>query len=141
MLLEISLFYLNSRATVHISPDPYSFASLTPIQQRSIQEVGGSTIAVMGIGSICLQTSKGTYLELDNVLHVPKSTIHLLSISRVAKQAGITVTFNNTDITLIRTSIKAIIATATLILKQELYALDISTHQAYAIHVSPNLTT
>lgn len=94
--LETLPFYLDSGATVHITPDPSDFTSLTKIPERPIHGVGGSTIAATAIGRICLQTQDGSMLELDDALLVPKSTVRLLSISKLARHANIETIFNKT---------------------------------------------
>ncbi|KAG5725581.1 Copia protein [Termitomyces sp. T112] len=74
-------FYLDSGATVHISPNAPDFNTLTPILHKPIRGVGGSTISATAIGKIRLRLANGSYLVLDNALYVPKATVKLLSIS------------------------------------------------------------
>ena len=45
-------FFLDSGATVHISPDASDFIMLKPISKRPIQGVGGTYIAATGVSTI-----------------------------------------------------------------------------------------
>ena len=52
-------FWLDTGASVHISPDPSDFYSLRLIPQRAIKGLGDSSVTAIGIGSIRL-SSYGT---------------------------------------------------------------------------------
>ncbi|KAH0578444.1 hypothetical protein H2248_012588 [Termitomyces sp. 'cryptogamus'] len=132
-------FFIDSAATLHISPDVTDFITINPIHERPICGVGGSSIAAMGISTIRLCVAEGTYLELENALHVPKSTVHLLSVSKLAWQIGIATTFDDIGAALTNKSNGKLVATSTLILKRDLYALDLLSEHAFAVHASPNL--
>lgn len=139
--LDILPFYLDSGATVHISPDRSDFLDLTPIPDRQIRGVGGSDIAATGIGSIRLNVRDGTHIVIDNALYVPKSTVRLLSVSKLAKSSGIYTTFNDNGAMLIKKDSNTIIATGSLIPKKDLYALNLHHDHAYAIYASPSIIT
>ena len=139
--LQTGPFFLDSGATVHISPDVADFIMLKPIHEQPIQGVGGSCIAVTGLGTIQLQSDQQNHLDLKNILHIPKSTICLLSVSKLAQQNGVVSTFDNTKVTLYSKTGSEVIATGTLLPKHGLYALNIHNHQALAVHALPNLKT
>ena len=43
--------------------------------------MGNETVSrVVGIGTICLETSVGTKLVLNNVKHAPDGRLHLISV-------------------------------------------------------------
>ena len=79
--LDTHPFFLNSGASIHVSPEQLDFLSLRPISARAIKSVGGSSIMATGIGNIKLCIVWGAYLLLLGVLFVPNSTVHLISIS------------------------------------------------------------
>ncbi|KAJ3501275.1 hypothetical protein NLJ89_g9412 [Agrocybe chaxingu] len=57
-------FYVDTRATAHISPDHTDFITLCPISAHTIKGVGGSFITAIGCGDIKLRISQGKYLIL-----------------------------------------------------------------------------
>lgn len=124
-------FYLDLCATIHISPDASDFTYLKTIPDCSIRGVGGLTITATRIGSICLHTNTGATIELDNILHVPNLTVCLLSISKLAKNAGIITTFDEYGARLTNKFTKTFVASGTLLPNKDLYALDIRLDQAY----------
>ena len=99
---DIYPFYLDSGATIHISPNATDFVSLTPIPNKSIQGVGGSAIFVTAIGKMDLRLADGSHLMLDDALLVSKATVRLLSVSSIAKKNGIFTIFSNTSTTLFK---------------------------------------
>lgn len=139
--LDISPFYLDLGATVHISPDQTDFCNLTPILERSICGVSGSAIAATGIGSIKLSVGEGHYITIENALHVPKLTVRLLSVSKLAKINGISTTFDDIGATLIRKSTNTIVATGTLAPRKNLYALNFHLDHALTTHALPDAKT
>ena len=145
VLTSVSLntlpFYLDSGATVHITPNPSDFTSLTPIPERPIRGVGGSTIVATAIGKICLHTKNGSILELDDVLLVPKSTVRLLSISKLAKRTDIETIFDESGAKLVHKTTKEIIATGTLLPNKNLYAIDLYLDHVLTIHASADIET
>ncbi|KAF8626456.1 hypothetical protein AX17_006555 [Amanita inopinata Kibby_2008] len=62
--LEEHLFYCNTGATVHLSPEPSDFVLLQQITSRSVKGVGGSSISALGIGDIRLCIAPGLYITL-----------------------------------------------------------------------------
>lgn len=138
---EALSFYLDSGATVHITPNQSDFLSLSPIPECSICGVGGSSIAATRIGKICLHVQGGAVLELDDALLVPKSTVRLLSISKLAKHAGIETAFNNTGAILTKTPMRTVIATGNLLPNKNLYALNLQCEHALTMHDAPDIQT
>jgi hypothetical protein len=90
-------FFLDSGATVHISPDAHDFYDLKAISPHSICDVGRSTISAVGIGSVRLPIAKGAHIQLDNVLYIPNATVHLISISSLCRDSQFTAHFDDTS--------------------------------------------
>lgn len=124
---------------MHITPDPSDFTSLTPIPERPIHGVEGSNIAATAVGKICLQTKDGSTLELHDILLVPKSTVWLLSVSKLAKSANIKTIFDENGAKLVQKPDRDTIATGTLVSNKNLYTIDLLLDQALAIHAPANI--
>ena len=77
-------FYINSGATVHISPEKLDFITLCPISACSVKGVGGSSITTIGLGDIKLRIMRGAHIILQNVLFIPNATVRLISVSMLA---------------------------------------------------------
>ena len=94
-----------------------------------------------GVGKIRLQINEHTHIELEDALHVPESTVHLLSVGKLAQQVGIEIIFDNTKAVIRKKTDGKIIATGTLEPKRGLYALNLLDHQALTVHAGPNIHT
>lgn len=132
---------MDSGATIHISQDATDFTSLQPIQNKPICGVGNSPIVATGVGTICLHTGDGCFLDLKDMLYVPKSTVKVISVSKLTNIFGITTLFTNTKATLTAKSNGKLIATGFLISSCNLYALNTAVDSVLAIHASPDLKT
>ena len=75
-----SPFVLDSRASVHISPDRSNFKTLNPIAPHPITGFGGSCVYASGVGTIDLCTKSGSRITLNHILFVPNSTVRLISV-------------------------------------------------------------
>jgi len=73
-------FILDSGVNCHISPERGDFKSLNPILPLTVNGFGGSSIQAIGMGTIEVSVASGLCLSLMNVLFVPNSKIHLLSV-------------------------------------------------------------
>lgn len=123
---------------IHIFPNVKDFVTIKSVQHRPIWGVGGSAIFATGVGTIHLHTAEGEHLNLENALYVFKSTVQLLSISKLVKHLNMMATFDNSKATLYDSNGKAI-ASATLIPTWGLYALNLSNDQAFMVYKSPDL--
>lgn len=63
--LDDLLFYVNTGATVHISPERLDFLTLHPIAVHSVKGVGGSFITAIGLGNIKLCMARGAHIILQ----------------------------------------------------------------------------
>ena len=67
-------------AASHVTSRKDFFSSYTPGDFGTLS-MGNETVSrVVGIGTICLETSVGTKLVLNNVKHAPDVRLHLISI-------------------------------------------------------------
>ncbi|THU93131.1 hypothetical protein K435DRAFT_861827 [Dendrothele bispora CBS 962.96] len=64
---DITPWYIDSGATIHLSPNRSDFYELKPIPPRAVKGVGGSIIQATGIGVIKIQQATGTRIRLENV--------------------------------------------------------------------------
>lgn len=126
-------FYVDSRATVHISPHRSDFITLQPIILKDIKGVGGSAITAHSIGNIQLYTKQGNLLCLQNALYVPNLTVCLISVSWISIDNQACSTFDNEKVKIVHHSSGKTIAQGTLMQKKKLYAIDLS--DAMAEHV------
>ena len=83
---------LDNSATAHIFNDRDMFISYTPLDpsQTSVATIGEHTTSAAGIGTVRVSwhdddNTLHTY-ELPNVLHFPKSTVNLISVTAFGKQ-------------------------------------------------------
>ena len=70
-----SPFFLDTGATVHITPACDDFFDLHPILPRYVKGVSGSAIHAVGIGSVKLLIGCGAHILLENVLFIPNATV------------------------------------------------------------------
>lgn len=84
--------YLDSGTTAHISPNQSNFISITLIPTRQICEVG---VSIAAIGrTIHVHVAERTYINLKNALYMSKSTVWLLSISKITCEHGKSMMFD-----------------------------------------------
>jgi hypothetical protein len=87
---DMFVIYADTGANIHIFPHRSDFATLKPIEPRSIKGFQGSSINTVGVGSII--TDK---FMLHDVLYVPTAAIHLMSIIRICKANSLEFHFNS----------------------------------------------
>ena len=130
--LDTCPFYLNFGASFHISLESSDFLSLHSITSKAIKGVGGSSIMVTRIGNIKLYIAQGTYITLINVLFVPNSTIHLISISTITHDSTCDIHFSSDSCWINNMTTRAIMACGMLVQLKGLYSLNL--HAPYAEH-------
>jgi len=131
--LESSPFLLDSACTTHISPEHSDFATLHPIADRTVTGIGGSSIKAIGIGTIKLVVTKGSFILLENVLFIPTSTVRLISIACVTESLRCSITFDASTVNL-RNRSGSLFTTGTRLPNRKLYRLDctrLSTEHAF----------
>ena len=124
--LDTRPFFLDSGASVHVSPEQSDFLSLCPISSRAIKGVGGSSILATGIGDIKLRIARGAYLILLGVLFVPNSTVRLISISSLTRDSACHVHFSEKSCWIDNSSTKAVIARGSLAPLKGLYTANLA---------------
>jgi hypothetical protein len=75
--------------------DPCLLYNVRSSPYHSVTAVDGNKLQIMGIGQMAVTLSDRTYL-LDDVLHVPSSTQHLLSVGGMAT-AGVKAVFQDAE--------------------------------------------
>jgi len=75
-----SSWVVDTGAASHVTSRKDFFSSYTPGDFGTLS-MGNETVSrVVGIGAICLETSVGTKLVLNNVKHAPDVRLHLISV-------------------------------------------------------------
>ncbi|EGN92326.1 hypothetical protein SERLA73DRAFT_157062 [Serpula lacrymans var. lacrymans S7.3] len=72
---NVSSMYLDTGTSIHISNVASNFFLLQPTSPHSVNGVGGSSVAALGIGSIKLHLGQGAHFTLHNVLYIPSAMI------------------------------------------------------------------
>lgn len=136
-------FFIDTGATVHISPNKLDFSTLQPINPKAIKGVGGSEISAHGIGNIILKSMEGKVLTLEKALYVPKSTVRLISASRIANDSNAYFHFDNKEVSIYDRTTKGTIARGPLLKEKGLYTINLSNsaEYAYAAHQEANIET
>lgn len=137
-------FYVDSGATVHISPYKSDFITLQPITPKAIKGVGGSAITACGVGNIKLRTAKGDTLMLEDALYVPNSTVRLISVSHLSISNHARSTFDSEGVQIINKSSGSMLAQGPLVQEKKLYTIDLSNavaEHAYSTHQGMDITT
>jgi len=86
------LFYCDSGATSHVSPNCANFSQFQQIPTCTICGLNGTSISAIGRGKIRLHCGKGHTPMLHNALYVPQAAICLISIGWICDN-GLTVIF------------------------------------------------
>lgn len=123
-------FFVDSGATVHISPYKADFTTLQSIAPKAIKGVGGSSIAACGIGNIRLRTTEGNVLALERALYVPKSAVHLISISHMSIDNPTYSHFDDREVRIVDRHTNSIIAKGPLLKNKGLYTVDLHGNDA-----------
>lgn len=118
-------FYMDSGATVHISPCASDFVTLRSIPPRAVKGVGGSSIQAVGIGQIRLQVQNQTEIYLENALYIPTSTVRLISISALTAGMRALITFSRSGVTILDEDSGTLLATGPLIPGKRLYTIEL----------------
>lgn len=139
-------FYLDTGATVHISPDRNDFITLRPIVSRSVRGVGGSSIFAVAIGDIKLNVTQGDPIILRNALYIPKATVRLISVIVLAQDSGVVAHFDDKSCWITNKVTKNIVAQGTVLPNKNLYTLylhssPVTTERAYTAGHTPNIET
>lgn len=137
-------FFVDSGATIHVSPCKSDFITLQPIEPKPIKGVGGSTISACGVGNILLRTAGGNTLPLRNALYVPKSTVRLISVGRLSVDDNLGSYFDKEGVKITNHATNQAIARGPLLSKKSLYTIDLSgaaAEHVYAVHQEADITT
>lgn len=139
-----SPFFINSSATIHISPFKSDFHSIQPIAPKAIKGVRGSTIAAHGVGCIKLYTAQEKLLNLEKALYVPKSAVQLISVSHLSTDNNTYSCFDNHEAHIIDRNTQQVVVKGPLVKEKGLYTLNLLnalTETAYTAQHSITLET
>lgn len=83
-------FYVDTGATVHISPERSDFLTLKPTTARSVKGVGGSSVTAIGMGNIKLLRCTRRLHHLTKCALHPKrnSTLYISQHTRTRQSGG-----------------------------------------------------
>ena len=117
-------FWVDSGASVYITPDKSDFYNLKRIEPREVGGVGKASVTAIGIGDIHLKINGTFTLILRDALYIPGATVRLLSVSALTRDTNINILFNNKACYFIDRDTNQSIAQGTLTSKR-LYSLDL----------------
>ncbi|HEV7735828.1 MAG TPA: DDE-type integrase/transposase/recombinase [Chlamydiales bacterium] len=100
-------YNLDSAATSHCSPIKTDFIKYELIDPKPVKGVNSACIMAIGKGTIKIQLGKGRKLKLINALHVPDTTLRLISIGKICDD-GYRATFSKTRCQIYRSDGKVI---------------------------------
>ena len=137
-------FYVDTGATVHISPEQSDFLTLHPIAVRSIKGVGGSSITTIRLSDFKLRIARGAHIILQNVLYISNTIVRLISVSTLAHDSQVVAHFDEMTCWITNKSTSSAVARGSLLPKKNLYSLNLlSPHTEHALTIShaPDLGT
>ena len=123
-------FWLDSGATIHISPERSDFTSLRSVPPRYIKGLGGMSVLAVAIGDIKIWIGHGTSLILCDVLYVPEAQVRLISVRGLTCDSSVMTHFDHNSCWLTTKSTGTTIAQGSLLTHKNLYALSLSSAQA-----------
>ena len=89
---SLKQWYLDSRASNHVSGDPLVFSSLSPRSGTRITSAGGHSHDVTGVENIVIRLPTGEMQQITHVLYSPGITKNLISVGFLADK-GYTLEF------------------------------------------------
>ena len=85
---------LDSGATDHMTFDSKHFITYNPCPSNGkVQTTYGSMLTVAGVGKV----NNDSLSTLDEVLHIPKLCINLISVQKIAKISSYSILFDDDD--------------------------------------------
>lgn len=81
-----SMWYLDTGSSNHMCGNKSIFSELDESYRSSVKFGDGSTISVMGKGSVQIQTSKSSHQTISNVFYVPGLKSNLLSVGQLQEK-------------------------------------------------------
>ena len=89
-------FWLDTGASVHISPYSTDFLSIASIPPCLVKGLGGSSVTAVGIGDIQLRVGTDIHVRLLNILYIPEAAVWLISICCLTRDSNAIIHFDNT---------------------------------------------
>ncbi|KAF7112444.1 hypothetical protein RHSIM_RhsimUnG0229000 [Rhododendron simsii] len=81
-----SMWYLDTGSSNHMCGNKSIFSELDESYRSSVKFGDGSTISVMGKGSVQIQTSKSSHQTISNVFYIPGLKSNLLSVGQLQEK-------------------------------------------------------
>jgi len=136
-------FYVDSGASIYITPDKTDFYNLKKIEPREVGGVGTTSVTAIGMGDIRLRISTDVTLILHNALYIPAATVRLISVSAITRDSKINILFDDRKCYFIDRISQKTIARGTLTSKR-LYSLNLpgaSTDHVFTVTQPANIET
>lgn len=80
LVCDESRWFVDSGATSHVTPKKELFSSYTPGNFEMLKMGNDNEVEVLGIGTVCLESSNGSRLVLNNVKHAPDVRLNLITV-------------------------------------------------------------
>ena len=132
------LFILDSGVNCHISPECGAFKWLNAIPPLIVKGFSSSLIQAVGMGTIEVSVASGLQLSLTNILYVPNSKIHLLTVSFLNCSGNYITHFNSSSCWVTNYSGTTIIQSA-LSSKHQLSTVTLTSVSVTHIPCSPTI--
>ena len=87
-------FIFDTGASCHISPEASDFKVLKAIPCHPVKGLCSLAIHAVGVGDIDPHIAGGHVLHLTDVLYIPESSVHLLSIHSLNKTSNYSTLFD-----------------------------------------------
>ncbi|HEV7736901.1 MAG TPA: hypothetical protein VGO47_05955, partial [Chlamydiales bacterium] len=137
-------FWVDTGASVHISPNKNDFISLYPIPPKLVGGLSATSVTAIGIGDVKLRIGRGAFILLKNVLYIPDSRVRLISVRCLTRDSNVTAHFTDSECWLTHNSTGTVLVRGLLTPNKNLYSLRLSsTHaeHAFVTQSTPDLHT
>ena len=133
-------FWVDSGASVYITPDKSDFYMLKRIKPKEVGGVGKASVTAIGVGNIHLKINGTFTLILRDALYIPGATVRLISVSALTRDTNINILFDNKACYFLDRNTNQNIAQGTLTSKR-LYSLNLhNTSVNHAFITTPSAT-
>ncbi|HEV7735895.1 MAG TPA: hypothetical protein VGO47_00765, partial [Chlamydiales bacterium] len=142
--ITIGPFWLDTGASIHISPNKDDFITLRRIKPRPVGGLTAMSVIAIGIGDIKIRVGRGAYILLKDVFFIPDSKVRLISVRCLTRDHSAVAHFDESRCWLTHKSTGNVLARGSLLPNKNLYALNLSSAQAEHALISthlPNIET
>ncbi|HEV7738298.1 MAG TPA: hypothetical protein VGO47_13115, partial [Chlamydiales bacterium] len=139
--LLISPFWLDTGASIHISPNRDDFITLRQIKPKQVGGLTAISVVAIGIGDIKIRIGRGAYILLKDVFYIPDSKVRLISVRCLTRDHSAVAHFDESHCWLTHKSTGNMLARGSLVAGKNLYALNLPSAQAEHAFLSSQLPT